>query len=175
MRALRDYQQKFLSAQAAAALLSTGVEELPKAVEHALERLHQAQRELKRAQLDRALDRAAQLTQEAAALPGGGRAVSCVLAGLDRDGLREVAGYLTGQGVAALLAGEEGPGAPLVFAAPAQLGLSMGQLLSQVLKPLGGKGGGRPDFAQGAGPGRAALEAAMARLSGAETAGEVAP
>ena len=86
-----------------------------------------------------------------------------------------MAGYLTGQGVAALLAGEEGPGAPLVFAAPAQLGLSMGQLLSQVLKPLGGKGGGRPDFAQGAGPGRAALEAAMAQLSGAEAAGEVVP
>ena len=74
-----------MSAQAAAALLSTGVEELPKAVEHALERLHQAQRELKRAQLDRALDRAAQLTQEAARCPAaaGGKLRA---AGLDRTG-----------------------------------------------------------------------------------------
>ena len=28
----------------------------------------------------------------------------------------------------------------------------MGQLLSRAAKPLGGKGGGRPDFAQGGGP-----------------------
>ena len=166
MRALRDYQQKFSSAQSAAALLSTSTEELPAAVEHALERLHQALRDLKRAQLDRALDQAAQLVEQATALPGGGQAVHCVLRGLDRDGLREVAAYLTGRGFCALLAGDEGPGAPLVFAAPPGLNLSMGRLLAQILKPLGGKGGGRPDFAQGAGPGRAALEAAMAQLTG---------
>ena len=159
MRALRDYQQKFLSAQAAAALLSTGVEELPQG---GGARPGAAAPGPAGAEAGPSWTGpwtgAAQLTQEAAGAAGGGRAVvSCVLAGLDRDGLREVAGYLTGQGVAALLAGEEGPGAPLVFAAPAQLGLSMGQLLSQVLKPLGGKGGRPGRFrprAAGPGPGR---------------------
>ena len=41
--------------------------------------------------------------------------------------------------------------------------LNMGALLSGVAKPLGGKGGGRPDFAQGGGP-AAVLEAAAKRL-----------
>ena len=154
MRAVRDYQAKARAAQAGAALLSTGAENLAQAIERTLERLDEAGRALKRAQLDEALRRADALTQ-----------VACVLPGLDRDALRQVAGRLTDQGIVALLAAGEGEGAPLAFAAPAGSGYDMGALMAQTLKPLGGRGGGRRDFAQGAGPARPALEAAMARLA----------
>ena len=39
-----------------------------------------------------------------------------------------------------------------VFARSADLSYAMGKVLSEAVKPLGGKGGGRPDFAQGGGP-----------------------
>ena len=39
-----------------------------------------------------------------------------------------------------------------MVARSADLKYVMGALLSGALKPLGGKGGGRPDFAQGGGP-----------------------
>jgi alanyl-tRNA synthetase len=42
-------------------------------------------------------------------------------------------------------------------------GLSAGQILAEVAKEMGGKGGGRPDFAQGAAPDRSKLVAAFAR------------
>ena len=41
--------------------------------------------------------------------------------------------------------------AVFVFARSQDVDIHMGQLLSQAAKPLGGKGGGRPDFAQGGG------------------------
>lgn len=164
MRAVRDYQAKARAAQAGAALLSTGPESLVQAIERALLRLRETQHALKRVQLDEALRQAEALAEKTAALPGG-RVVACVLPGLDRDALREVADHLTGQGIAALLAAGEGEGAPLVFAAPAGSDLDMGALMKQILKALGGRGGGRRELAQGAGPGRSALEAAMDRLA----------
>ena len=49
------------------------------------------------------------------------------------------------------------------------MNLAMGRLLSEAAKPLGGKGGGRPDFAQGGGPAEV-LDAARAMLMEGGTA-----
>ena len=61
----------------------------------------------------------------------------------------------------ALLAAKSGDTAIFVFGAAPGCPLNMGRLLSESVKPLGGKGGGRPDFAQGGGP-LAALDRAKA-------------
>ena len=54
--------------------------------------------------------------------------------------------------IVALLGADAGEGRSVfVFARSGDVDIHMGQLLSQAAKPLGGKGGGRPDFAQGGG------------------------
>ena len=55
-------------------------------------------------------------------------------------------------GVVALLAAKAGEKWNYIFARSADLDYVMGAVLSAAAKPLGGKGGGRPDFAQGGGP-----------------------
>ena len=61
--------------------------------------------------------------------------------------------------VIALIGADAGDGrANLVFARSADVSTPMGQLLSSAAKPLGGKGGGRPDFAQGGGEAREPME-----------------
>ena len=49
-----------------------------------------------------------------------------------------------------------------VFARSQDVDLHMGQLLSKAAKPHGGKGGGRPDYAQGGGPVQILEDAARA-------------
>ena len=62
------------------------------------------------------------------------------------------AGALRRPKLAVLLGAEVEPNrAVFVFARSSDVNLHMGQLLSQAAQPLGGKGGGRPDFAQGGG------------------------
>ena len=63
----------------------------------------------------------------------------------------------------ALLAAGAGEKCNLLFARSDDVDIHMGKLLADAVKPLGGKGGGRPDFAQGSGP-IAALEAAKKML-----------
>jgi alanyl-tRNA synthetase len=65
--------------------------------------------------------------------------------------LRELASALIERGdVVALLrsAGTDAPG-PVVFARGADADADMGRLLSLAAGQTGGKGGGKPDFAQG--------------------------
>ena len=80
--------------------------------------------------------------------------------------LRDLATAITRQGGAiALLAAPQGESNIFVFARAQDVGEDMGALLSACARQQGGKGGGKPDFAQGGGP-IAVLEAARARLLG---------
>ena len=70
------------------------------------------------------------------------------LRGANRDTLRDVAAKLIEQpDVCALLCAPDEPGSPVLFARGTQVAADMGRLL----RASGAKGGGRPDFAQGAG------------------------
>ena len=64
-------------------------------------------------------------------------------------------------GRVALLGTKEVGAARLVFARSASLDQNMGQLLAAACQVLGGRGGGRPELAQGGGPAAAKLEAAL--------------
>ena len=169
MRAYRDYRQNYDCAWAAANLLSTRPEKLPELLESTLQRLKDAERELNRLRREHLLESIPAMLERAEALPGGGKLV-CELADCDPAALKELGSKLIEEnGVVALLGAKNGEKCNFVFARSADMNLAMGKLLSETAKPLGGKGGGRPDFAQGGGPAEV-LDAARAMLMEGGTA-----
>lgn len=85
--------------------------------------------------------------------------VARVLDGSDLDHMKLLAHSLvTNTGTVALLATREKEMARLVFARSADLHLDLNRMLNKACLALGGKGGGRSDFAQGGGPDALKLE-----------------
>lgn len=151
-RAYADYRKNYASAWAAANLLSTRPENLPAYVENLQRRLKDAELELNRLRRDRLFAEIPDMLQNADALPDGGKLI-CREIDADMQLLKDFASkIIENAGVAALLAAKAGEKYNFVFARSADLNLSMGAILGDALRPLGGKGGGRPDFAQGGGP-----------------------
>lgn len=150
MRAFGDYRAKFDIAQQTANLLSTAVENLPDHVSAMQEALKRAEFELNRLRREAALN--AIVAEDLPIRPDGVRVVARMLEG-DANLIKDVASRLIKQPkTAALLGAGVAPGrAVFVFACSQDVDIHMGRLLSEAAKPLGGKGGGRPDFAQGGG------------------------
>ncbi|MDO4547441.1 MAG: DHHA1 domain-containing protein [Clostridia bacterium] len=153
MRAFSDYRARFKSSNSAAEKLSTSPDGLPDAVDRALERIHEAERELKDERVKAAMDKIEQLIEQAAILDNGIAAVGRVLTGFDRDMLMSACKSLTARGIYALLANGEGEMANLIFAAPENSDIDMGKILSKAVAPFNGRGGGRGGMAQGMGRG----------------------
>lgn len=169
MRALRDARMRSRAAERAAALLSVPVERLPEAAEGVLEREREAKARLERERTVQALKRADELWRAAEEICGW-RVVQDASDGLDINALKEMASHLASleKTIALIESRQEGGNWLTVFARTAGEGPHMGRLLSEAVKPLGGKGGGRPEFAQGgapkAGAGALAAEALRAEL-----------
>ncbi|HEX2065678.1 MAG TPA: alanine--tRNA ligase-related protein, partial [Candidatus Thermoplasmatota archaeon] len=123
-----------------------------------------------RKQIEALNARLAELESKAAAgsaeTVGGIRLIASILPGA---ALQKTAQEMSAQpGTVALLAATDG-GVRLVFARSADVAVDMGALLREVIPIVGGRGGGRPDFAQGggtdAGKVRDCLEAAKSRVA----------
>lgn len=86
-----------------------------------------------------------------------------VQAGLDAASLQKTAAELVSEPntVALLAAVPDGGPVRLLFGRSSDIDLDMGAIVRDAAAALGGKGGGRPDFAQGAGPDGAKLGDAM--------------
>ena len=153
MRALGDYQDMYDRAHEAAALLSTSTDNLVSHVAAMQEALREANMALNRLRRDAALRQLEEMLEIAPRTPGGATVVARMLDG-DANLIRDAASQLIRRpGVVALLGARvEGERAVFVFARSSDVDIHMGRLLSDAAKPLGGKGGGRPDFAQGGGP-----------------------
>lgn len=153
MRAFRDYRAMYDRAHEAAALLSTSTDNLAAHVAAMQEALKETTLELNRLRRDAAISELEAALETAPRTPGGAAIVARMMAG-DANLIKDVAAHLIKRpGVVALLGAKVGEGnAVFVFARSADVDIHMGKLLSDAAKPLGGKGGGRPDFAQGGGP-----------------------
>ena len=153
MRALKDARLRAKMADQAAALLSSPVEKLPESVEALLNRERDARATLEKYRLDEAV-RKADVLWTSAKETGGWRVAAAAVDGFGADALREMASRLTARGrTAALLESAQPEGGHLiVFARSEGEGPHMGKLLAEAAKNLGGKGGGRPEFAQGGAP-----------------------
>ena len=162
-RALEDYLKTFDAAHTAADRFSTGVDNLVASVDAMQARLHEAESERSRLQKEKLLSRAEELLAAAEPLPDGTRLVAKFVEA-DAGALRELVSRLIGQPkVVALLGTASGAQSAYVFGRSQDVGADMGRLLREAAKPLGGKGGGKPDFAQGGGCPEI-LEAAKALL-----------
>ncbi|MBQ7868451.1 MAG: hypothetical protein IJ354_09935 [Clostridia bacterium] len=162
-RALMDYCQCHAAAHAAAELVSSNVENLTASIEMLKEKLHAAEYELVRYKKEQLLSQAQRMIDEAEILADGTKLIACFV---DADGmlLRDLVSRLIEQpGVIALMGAANGDQAIYVFGRSADVAANMGALLRDSARPLGGKGGGRPDFAQGGGC-RQILEAACGML-----------
>ena len=151
-RAYADYRLNYNNAWAAANLLSTRPENLPKYVEGLQLRLKEAEYELSKLRRSQMFASIPDMIAEAADLPGGGKLI-CKEMQADMQLLKDLASKMIEQnGLVVLLAARAEDKYNYVFARSADLSYAMGAILSAAAKPLGGKGGGRPDFAQGGGP-----------------------
>jgi alanyl-tRNA synthetase len=169
-RALADYRTKNVLLLDLARDLSIGYWELPETVRRLDDELRQARRELRRAH-DALSDAEADALWHAAARLGDLRVVQAYLASRAPDDLKLLAQRLIAHPQTAVLlgAGQAGDKGHLVFARSADLDFHAGTLLGEACQRIGGRGGGRPEFARGGGPDGsqvpAALDAAFSILS----------
>lgn len=164
-RALADYARCSEAAHAAAGLLSTGVENLSGGVSALMARLHAAEAEAASLRRERLLTRCQSFLDEAELLADGTRLIVQTVEA-DAALLRDLASALIrSPGVIALLGAVSGDQTLCVFARSADVTVDMGVLLRESARAVGGKGGGRPDFAQGGGSG-ALLDHARRSLMG---------
>jgi alanyl-tRNA synthetase len=151
-RALNDYRGANRSVDAIARKFTVGREEAESSVARLLDenkRLSRRARELSGV----VATVEAQELIEAAGPVGGARIVSKVFEDRDIEELKMLAHRLAeGDNVVALLASKENGTARLVFARSANLSADMNALMRTACERLGGRGGGRPEFAQGGGP-----------------------
>lgn len=154
-RALADYARANRTARAAAALFSVGRDEAAEAAARMQEENKGLLRRLRAAEEVAARAEARELYEENGAQTGEGDAVVVVaraFEGRDAESLRRLASALAAHPQAvALLGSVEGDAARLVFARGAEAPGDMNALMREACQTLGGRGGGRPDLAQGGG------------------------
>jgi len=132
---------------------------------HLLERQKKLEREIESFKAKAAGSATSALADSALDI-GGVKLISARVDGLDGKALREALDMLKEKfqdAVILLASGEEGKASLVAGVKGAALGrVKAGELLSHVAGQIGGKGGGRPDMAQGGGQDGPALEAALA-------------
>jgi len=161
MRALDDYRAANRTVDAIARRFSGGREEAEQSVARLLDenkRLLRRAREL--AEIAATVE-AFELIEATEAVDGA-RIVSRVFEDRDIEELKLLAHRLVdGDNVVALLAVKEDETARLVFARSANLSADVNALMRAACERLGGRGGGKPDFAQGGGTKASELDSAL--------------
>ena len=149
--------------------LKAGPEQLAERVEQLLDRSRQLEKELERLKGKLASAAGSDLAGQAVEV-GGIKLISAHLEGVDPNGLRDTVDQLKnklGSGVVVLGTATDS-GVRLVAGVTQDLTakIKAGELVNFVAGQVGGKGGGRPDFAQAGGNDAAALPGALASVRG---------
>jgi alanyl-tRNA synthetase len=151
----------------AAGLLRAPVAELPERVERLLEERRSLERELEGLRAAARGTASRDLTETAREV-GGLRVLTARVDGVDAKNLRGMVDELRQRlgSAIVLLAAEEGGKLTLALGVTADLTgrFRAGDLVREISQVLGGKGGGRPDFAQGGGTDATKLDEAFRRL-----------
>ncbi len=150
-RALDGYRALRASVTASMRLLSVLPGELPAAIERVQTEAKDLRRQLKDVQGRLATYEASSLADAAERL-GDVRVVVKALEDLDANGLKTIASAIAQRpGHAAVLLSAAPPSAVVVARAPDVTSIDSAAILKQLTTRFGGKGGGRPELAQGGG------------------------
>ncbi|MDI5980655.1 alanine--tRNA ligase [Amycolatopsis magusensis] len=174
--ALRYVRKEQLLVSQLAGSLKVPTEQLPSRIEDLLTRLRSAEKEIEQLKTRQVLGSAGELADKAADL-GGVSLVAEQLDGVDGNGLRALATEIRNRlgnrpGVVALFspAGEKVSFVVATTAGARDKGFAAGKLVPRFAEAIGGRGGGKPDMAQGGGSNPAgvpqAIEALRAAVSG---------
>jgi len=147
-----------------AAKLNAPLGELEKKLDALLAEQKELQKQLKAVQQRQAADTASALLAKAETL-GSTPAIIANIGTVDGDALQAVADALKGKfaGVVVLAGAVEGSVALAASVSPEFVkAFQAGKIIQAIAPMVGGKGGGRPDFARGAGKDAAQLDAALA-------------
>ncbi|HEY7180416.1 MAG TPA: DHHA1 domain-containing protein [Blastocatellia bacterium] len=164
-RALNDYREANRAVEAIARKFTVGREEAELSVARLLDENKRLSRRTRELSGVVAAVEAHELIEGAEPV-GGARVVARVFEDRDIEELKLLAHRLVdGDGVVALLAskegGKEGGAARLVFARSADLSADMNALMRAACERLNGRGGGKPEFAQGGGSNLGELDNAL--------------
>jgi alanyl-tRNA synthetase len=167
--ALRHVGREEAALRESANLLKIPPLELPRRLQKLLDEQKQLEKQLQQFEARLAKNRAQELAESAKTVAGVA-VIAARLDGLDAEGLRSVMDTLRermGPGVICLGSAVDGK-VNLVASVSKDLSKRMqaGKLIQQVAQAVGGKGGGRPDLAQGGGPDASRLDEALAGVAG---------
>lgn len=154
--------------QQLAAQLKTDAAQLPERVEHLQQQLKAAEKQVQ--QLKRELASGGAQNEAVAQSIGQWKVLALQRDGFDNATLRDSADQLRDQQQldAVVIGGVDGDTARLVISvskAAVARGLHAGDIIRQLAAHIGGKGGGRPDFAQAGGKNIAGMDKALAALA----------
>lgn len=151
-RALADYRRANQTARAVAALFSAARDESPKLTARLLEENKELHRQVRALEEIAARVEADNLAISVTANAAGFRIVRKILERRDGEALKQVARALIAQPkTVALLGSQDGDAARLVFARSPDVPGDMNALMREACTMLDGRGGGKPDLAQGGG------------------------
>jgi alanyl-tRNA synthetase len=159
-RAVATARRDFSTLTAAAALFSSHIYDLPEQARKSLDEIKSLRKQLEQSLDDLAAAQAATLLAETPAT-GGRKIILRTFADRDLAYIKLLAQKLTRQSAAIALLAACSPQPALVFAQSAGQPYDMAALLKQTVAPLGGRGGGSKDLAQGGLPQSADLAAIL--------------
>lgn len=158
VRALNEYRRANKTARATAALFSAGRDDAPKLVKRMVEEnkeLHRRVRALEelaaRVEAEELLQGISPIVREGSGDPGV-RVITKIFDNRDPESLKHLAQALIAHSrIVALLASRDNEAARLVFARSSDAPGDMNALMREACEMLDGRGGGKPDLAQGGG------------------------
>ena len=151
-RALADYRRANKSAREIAALFSTARDDAPLLAGHMIEENKELNRRLRALEEIVAGVEAEKLIANAETSPDGSRVITQVFDGRDAENLKKLAHALIANPNTVVLLGSRHQGtARLVFARSEDAPGDMNTLMREACAILDGRGGGKPDMAQGGG------------------------
>jgi alanyl-tRNA synthetase len=151
-RALADYRKAHVTASEVASLFSAERDSSAELVRRALQE-NKALKKRARDLLELAMTAEAAEMLAVVTQADGFKLVQAVFEGREFEEIRVLASKIVQhEPSVALLATREKDAARLVFARSASLSQNMGAILAEACETLGGRGGGKPELAQGGGP-----------------------
>lgn len=152
VRALSDYRKANHTAREVAALFSGGRDDAAHLAAHMLEENKELHRRVRMLEETAAIDEAEKLYAETEPNQSGTRVIAQTFDGRDADSLKKLAHALMARPKTVILLGSrEGETARLVFARSEDAAGDMSLLMRESCAILEGRGGGKPDMAQGGG------------------------